>query len=90
MSELQVRSKWTRYTASIKLGTLGLIHDLNQPPTKWSLARVIKTLPGDDNVVRVITLQTLSGTVLQRPVSKFSPLPTMNDCDEMSSPGGGC
>lgn len=51
-----------------------MIKDDNQPPLKWKLGRVIALHPGADNLVRVVTLKTASGTT-QRSITKLCPLP---------------
>lgn len=71
---LQKRCKWTNSVPNIKENTLVLIKNEQRPPREWALGRVVKTHPGDDDIVRVVTLKTQGGT-LQRPVVKLCPLP---------------
>ncbi|KAJ8974514.1 hypothetical protein NQ317_000316 [Molorchus minor] len=40
----------------------------------WRMARVLKTHPGHDGIIRTVTLKTKEG-ILQRPVVKVCPLP---------------
>ena len=40
---------------------------------KWELARVLRTLPGRDGVVRTVEVRTRNGTYV-RPVSKLARL----------------
>ena len=42
-------------------------------PTKWPLARVIKTYPGKDGIVRVVNIKTQRGSY-RRPVHKLAVL----------------
>ena len=60
-------------------GDLVIIKEDNTPPTKWNLARIIKTNPGKDGVVRVVTLRTANGTNLVRPILKLCRLPVQDD-----------
>jgi len=45
------------------------------PPTRWPLARVTALHPGDDGMVRVVTLKT-AASQLTRPLVKIVLLPT--------------
>ncbi|CAI6347668.1 unnamed protein product [Macrosiphum euphorbiae] len=47
----------------------------NLPPTLWKMGRVEEVHPGEDGVVRVVSLRTSDGT-LKRPVVKLALLPT--------------
>ena len=40
---------------------------------KWELARIVKTLPGKDNVVRTVEIRTKDGNYV-RPVYKLAKL----------------
>lgn len=71
---LQQRNKWTTDAPPIKEGALVLIKNELVPPLHWRLARVNKTHPGHDGIIRTLTLKTTQG-VLQRPVVKVCPLP---------------
>ncbi|XP_061712824.1 uncharacterized protein LOC133521773 [Cydia pomonella] len=78
ISELQVRTKWTRNMDDLKVDTLVLIKEDHAPPLKWSLGRITKTFPGKDGVSRVADIRTSRGTV-RRAFSKICPLPTHDD-----------
>lgn len=71
---LQERHKWTAPSPPITEGTLVLIKIEQKPPLYWETGRIIKLHPGQDGVVRVVTLKTTHG-VIQRPVVKICPLP---------------
>ncbi|XP_046665229.1 uncharacterized protein LOC124357451 [Homalodisca vitripennis] len=73
LHSLQQRSKWTSPQPNIQVGDLVLIQ-APSPYLTWPMGRVIKTHPGADGIVRVITLKTING-VLTRPVVKVFPLP---------------
>ncbi|XP_033214104.1 uncharacterized protein LOC117171156 [Belonocnema kinseyi] len=49
---LQRRYMWTREQSNLKIDDLVLMRNDGLPPTKWSLARVIKCYPGKDGLVR--------------------------------------
>ncbi|KAI5756182.1 hypothetical protein M8J77_022802 [Diaphorina citri] len=68
------RQKWCSPSESIKVGDIVVLTVENQPPMSWPLARVIKLLPAQDGVVRIVSIQTNSG-VLTRPVRKLLVLP---------------
>ncbi|XP_011694053.1 PREDICTED: uncharacterized protein LOC105453629 [Wasmannia auropunctata] len=74
LSELQQRTKWKRPFPQLKEGTMVLIKEENLPPFKWRLGRVISTHPGRDQVVRVATVKTSTGTV-HITIAKLCPLP---------------
>lgn len=73
VSELQVRTKWTKQTAELKPNALVLIKDNNLPPLKWSMGRVLATYPGKDGISRVADIRTTSG-VTRRAYAKICPL----------------
>lgn len=66
--------KWNNPSPSLQEGTLVLVSDERYPPSKWPLGRIIKTHPGKDGRVRVVTVRTQTIT-LTRPVVKLCPLP---------------
>lgn len=74
LCQLQGRSKRWDPPVAIEVGRLVIIHDNNQPPMRWRMGRIINTHPGNDGVVRVVTIKTASGE-LRRPVEKISFLP---------------
>ncbi|XP_036145632.1 uncharacterized protein LOC118646569 [Monomorium pharaonis] len=75
LNELQQRTKWLNSHAScIKPGILVLIKDDNTAPLQWSMGRIVAVHPGDDNIVRVVTVKTQNGTY-KRNVRALAPLP---------------
>ena len=46
----------------MKIGDIAVIRDTNFVPGHWPLAKVIKTYPGDDDIVTVATVKTAKGT----------------------------
>lgn len=75
---LQRRTKWLRPSRNIEEGDVVAVFNKPTPPTKWTLARVIKCHPGADGRVRVVTLKTPHGELV-RPIVKLCPLPTKGD-----------
>lgn len=73
---LHHRPKWQK-EASFEVGRLCLVRDENTPPTRWPLARIVKTHPGDDGHVRIVTVRTASSQ-WKRPITKLVLLPV---CD---------
>ncbi len=66
---LNERNKSTEKGANLKVGQLVLVQDDNVKRNKWPLARITRTMPGSDGVVRVVEIVNRSGTYT-RPVSK--------------------
>ncbi|XP_021964112.2 uncharacterized protein LOC110859463 [Folsomia candida] len=85
LTRMQARQKWLVPVPSIKLGSLVIIKDDNTPPLKWSLGRIIKLHPGEDQQIRTVTVKTASGE-LKRPIVKICLLPvdTTNTKEENS------
>lgn len=57
-----------------KVGDIVVIKEDNLPPCRWLYGRVIAVHPGLDQIVRVVTLKTKSGS-LKRPTCKLCILP---------------
>lgn len=73
LSTLQRRGKWTKDSPNPKEGDLVLLKDDNVPVLQWPLARIIRLHPGDDGVVRVMTIKTATSE-FKRPAVKLVPL----------------
>jgi len=76
LPQLQVRGKWTSNKSPLSIDDIVIIKDECTPPAKWRLGRVMKTHPGKDGVVRVVTLRVGSGSEIKRPAVKLCALPT--------------
>jgi hypothetical protein len=74
---LQQRHKWLTPTPNLQLGELVLLIEPNTTPLQWRRARVSKLCPGSDGIVRVVEIQTSTGTFM-RPVVKLCPLLNAN------------
>jgi len=75
LTELQKRQKWINKDVNLKLDSIVLLIDKNQPCMQWRLGRVVELHPGDDGVVRVVTIKTSHGT-FKRNTTFLCPLPT--------------
>lgn len=77
LTHLQSRPKWCRTHENLQTNDLVLIKDNRLPPNQWLLGRIIETHPGEDNLVRVVTVCTKGGNY-KRCVSKICKLPIEN------------
>lgn len=59
---------------NIKIGPIVIIADKNAPPLQWCFGRVIQTHPGEDGIIRAVTLRT-QNSELKRSVGYIAPLP---------------
>lgn len=75
LHQLQQRYKWKQAHENAKIGTVVLIKDDNINPSKWPLAKITEVHPGDDGVVRVVTLQKSTGACHKRSIHTLIPLP---------------
>ena len=71
LSILRRYTKWHYPTRNIQVGDVVILQENGMIPSKWPLARVTQVHPGHDNLVRVVTVKTSSGTY-KRPVTKIS------------------
>ena len=67
------RARWVGTAPDYRAGELVLMKEENPVKGKWELARVLRTMPADDGIVRVVEVRTKSGVVV-RPVSKLARL----------------
>ncbi|XP_055585295.1 uncharacterized protein LOC129738138 [Uranotaenia lowii] len=74
LAQLQARTKRWKPAVSIKENSLVIIKDDRVSPCRWKMGRIVELHPGDDGVVRVVTLRTDSGLKI-RPVEKLCLLP---------------
>jgi hypothetical protein len=77
LSSLQKRTKTSAIT-QIQVGSLALLKEDNLPPTRWVLGRITALHPGQDGLVRVVTVRTNTGE-FKRPLVKICLLPTQDD-----------
>ena len=75
LTTLQRLSKWQKHSqVNISVGDVVVVREDETIPGRWPIARVTKTYPGKDGVVRVITIETGDGKTYTRPVVKVAPL----------------
>ncbi|XP_026829094.1 uncharacterized protein LOC113562802 [Ooceraea biroi] len=74
VTTLQQRQKWRKSTPSLKPGQMVLLRNPLLPPCKWELGRVIRCHPGEDGLVRVVTVKTATSE-FKRPLGKLCLLP---------------
>lgn len=76
ISELQQRVKWRSKAAELAvIGAMVVIKEDNLPVLKWQLGRIVDTHPGNDGIVRVVSVKLPSGSVIKRNVTKICVLP---------------
>ncbi|XP_066596264.1 uncharacterized protein [Prorops nasuta] len=73
LTELQKRTKWIYPEQKVTIGSIVLIIEKNQPCMHWPIGRIIEVHPGDDGVVRVVTIKTSKGN-FKRNVKALCPL----------------
>ena len=71
ITSLKRYTKWHHPSRNICVGDIVILQEDNLIPSKWPLARVIKVHAGKDDLVRVVTVKTNSGTY-KRPISKIA------------------
>ena len=68
---LTKRNKWTTLQQNMQVGDLVILNEKNLLRSKWLLGRITKTMPGNDDVVRVVEVKTPTGYLI-RPVGSLS------------------
>lgn len=84
--QLQQRSKWRNNNENIQIDQLVLIKEDNLPPSKWLMARVVKTISGTDGKVRVVELRT-KNSILKRSIHKICILPIQENTSNIITDG---
>ncbi|XP_076660824.1 uncharacterized protein LOC143364275 [Halictus rubicundus] len=75
LHELTTRKKWhARKPEQVDIGSIVIVRDDNLPAMRWTLARIIQLHPGEDNIVRVVTIRTANGEY-KRSLKCLAPLP---------------
>ena len=70
LPSLTKRACWRNTTPNYKAGELVIVQDDDLKRGKWPLGRILEVKPGQDDVVRVVTVRTKTG-VYTRPVAKI-------------------
>jgi hypothetical protein len=79
LPQLQVRGRWVAKRDTMCVGDVVIIKEDCTSPSNWKLGRITAVHPGKDEVVRVVTIRTSSGTEVKRPVVKLCRLPVSED-----------
>ena len=66
-----MRQKWTHKRRKFKEGDVVLLKDNSSRKNKWPMVKVLTTRRDDEGQVRSVTVQTGTGSVLDRPVNKL-------------------
>ena len=77
MPLLMKRPCWKGNVPNYQPGDLVMLKNDKFVKGKWELARIVKTLPGKDNVVRTVEVRTKNGNYV-RPVHKLAKLEDEN------------
>ena len=78
---LQCRSKWYKIRENLSVGDIVLIIDASIIRSKWNMAVVEETYPGDDGLVRSAKVRSTLG-VYARPITKLCLLLSKAEIDE--------
>ena len=71
LPEQTKRFKWQEHTTNLVTGQLVVLSDeQSKKKGKWCLARISRTLPRDDGIVRTVKVRTADRTYI-RPVAKL-------------------
>ena len=71
--------KGTTGRCEVKIGSVVLVQDVNQPRLKWPLGIVTQVFPGRDGVVRTVEVRMAKGGNLVRSVPRIHDLEIVND-----------
>lgn len=70
ITTLQERRSWMKPSRSYQVGDLVLVRNEQTPPGKWPLGLIDKVHPGQDGLVRVVTVKT-ANSLYKRPIAKL-------------------
>ena len=71
LTTLNKYNKWRFPARNVAVGDVALLQESGTTPANWPLARIVQVHPGQDNLVRVVTVKTSQGTYT-RPVAKIT------------------
>ncbi|XP_018396261.1 PREDICTED: uncharacterized protein LOC108774612 [Cyphomyrmex costatus] len=66
----QQRNKWTTKENPLHVGQMVLLRENSASPLSWPLARIVEVHPGNDDIVRTVTIRTSSG-IYKRPITRL-------------------
>lgn len=75
LTMLQSRPKWQSSQPNLQEGAMVLIKSDNVTPLQWPVGRIVKVIPGNDNLVRALDVKTPKGFVIRTSIMKVCPLP---------------
>ncbi|XP_017486035.1 PREDICTED: uncharacterized protein LOC108374567 [Rhagoletis zephyria] len=84
LTTLQRRNKCQKRSPDIRVNDIVLVKNENLPRTHWRMGRVMTVHPGNDGIVRNVTLKTTSGQ-LSRAVQKLCRLCEQEDFESPDS-----
>jgi len=85
LPQCQRKGKWLKRTRNAVVGDLAILKNELLPPLQWPLVRIVQIHPGQDGVVRAVTVRNSSGQSFKRPVVKLAFLPSEEDEDSISA-----
>lgn len=72
---LQSRPKWRKNMPNVQPGSLVILREDNTTPLYWPMARIIRTIPGNDGKVRAVEVRSANNHTHIRSINKISILP---------------
>lgn len=76
LSSMQIRPKWQDKQPNIKENDLVIIKDDRFPVGQWPMGRVVTLHRGNDDLIRVVTVKTVTG-MFKRPIVKLALVPNI-------------
>jgi len=70
---LNKHNKWRFPTRNVAVGDVVILQERGMVPTEWPLGRIVEVYPGQDGMVRVVSVKTSRG-IYHRPVTKIAVL----------------
>ncbi|XP_076660019.1 uncharacterized protein LOC143363291 [Halictus rubicundus] len=85
LQTLHQTPKWKVKGTLTRVGQIVLLRNANTPPSTWELGRIVACHPGDDGLVRVVSVKTAHGE-FKRPIAKICFLPVaINEVSDAST-----
>lgn len=71
LQSLQPRQKWVTTKCNFMVNDVVILKDQTEFRNDWRLARIVKTNPDKDDIVRSVSVQTADHQIYERPISKL-------------------
>lgn len=86
---LHKRPKWREVQSLAQVGRLVLLRNSLTPPSNWEMGRIVDCQPGNDGLIRVVTIKTARSTY-KRSIAKlcFLPVDVNNQADQSKMDDG--